>query len=61
MQKNILLLVLGLLIPSAYFLGGMTRQKAVENRALEMNKSCYDGFDIEYITTGNRDKQQHNG
>lgn len=63
MNKKCILIVVGvnlLIASSFYYLGGMTRQIAVEARALEMNKECYDGFDIQYITQGIRDKQQHN-
>ena len=63
MNKTCILIVVGvnlLIASSFYYLGGMTRQMAVESRALEMNKQCYDGFDILYITEGIRDKQQHN-
>jgi hypothetical protein len=61
-KTNILIVVaINLLIASTfYFLGGMVRQHAAEMRALEMNKECYDGFDILYITQGIKDKQQHN-
>lgn len=62
MSKKLILICIGtnLMVASCfYFLGGMTRQIAVESRAREMNKECYDGFDILYITEGIKDKQQH--
>lgn len=61
-KRVTLLLGIGILILCgvSFALGMNHIDQQVKSRALEMNKSCYDGFDIQYIVTGVKDKQQHN-
>ncbi len=59
MKKDLVFIGMLLLVASLfYYLGLMSRQTAVETRALELNKECYNGFDIQYIVRGVKDGQQ---
>ncbi len=57
-MKNLFIIGAMLVIASSFYvLGQITRQQAIEDRALTMNKECYDGFDIQFIVRGVRDGQ----
>jgi hypothetical protein len=62
MKKDlVLLLVLGVALVCSsifYMLGLLSNQATIEKRALELNKECYNGFDIQYIVRGVKDGQQ---
>ncbi len=55
-MKRIIEIVLLIIVCIAWFLSGMWyNQKTIEERALTINKTCYDSYDLEFIFRDEKD------
>ena len=51
-QTLMVLITVSVLLTAGYAFGRYANQRDIEDRALTMNKECYDAIDLEYFIRG---------